>query len=775
MAERMISPGVFTTERDLSFLPQGIAEIGAAFVGPTVKGPAFRPVVVQSRQEFADMFGEQTPDFYTAYAIDEYLKEAGSATVVRILGLGGYDPLTTRGHVIRATSASVTSVLGFLHPTRTGVSIDSASVSGSTDNFVLTLTSSAGTATQYTSLSFDSTSPNYIAHVLGTSAVSAQIGYAYAVFPSGRARTPSGSVSIALGNAELNLSGSVYGTYSNASTPWIRSQLVSNTRYNLFKLWTLSDGTYSNTDVKVSITGIRPAASSTEYGTFSVSIRKFDDTDARTVVLEQFDNLTLDPTSPNYIGRRIGTSRMIQDANGDVYMDGDFPNNSRYVYAEMSNGIEEIPVAALPLGFAPLSTPLNSANVPAPAYVTSRYYTPAGSSTAVSNDKTYYGFDFSDLSGASYLAPLPSGSAGDVGVKSNGSADTGFDLLTTVDGTDQTDVVLTNTLATGYRKFTVPFQGGFDGQNPAVVRNTGASITSTNTMGFDLSDTTKAGTKAYIAAFNALSNPDAIDINMLVTPGVVYSQHPYVVTKGVSLCETRGDAFYIFDADVLGATVDSVVNAVSGLESTYAATYHPWIKVLDPSNNKLVWVPPSVVLPGVFAFNDSVAAEWYAPAGLNRGGIGSAIQARSRLARTDMDDLYQGRVNPIATFPGQGVSVWGQKTLQKEASALDRINVRRLLIAVKKFIASTTRYLVFEQNVESTRKRFLSIVNPYLSSVAERNGLYSFRVKMDDTNNTSDVIDRSMLVGELYLKPAKSVEEIALTFNILSTGAIFPE
>jgi phage tail sheath protein FI len=186
-------------------------------------------------------------------------------------------------------------------------------------------------------------------------------------------------------------------------------------------------------------------------------------------------------------------------------------------------------------------------------------------------------------------------------------------------------------------------------------------------------------------------------------------------------------------------------------------------------------VPPSAVLPGVIAFNDQVAAEWFAPAGLNRGGLTSVIEAKTRLTRAERDELYEGRLNPIATFPGQGVTVFGQKTLQAKPSALDRINVRRLLIAVKKFIASSTRYLVFENNTAATRNRFLSIVNPYLESIQQRQGLYAFRVIMDETNNTPDVIDRNIMVGEIFLQPAKTAEFIVLDFNVLPTGAAFPE
>ena len=174
-------------------------------------------------------------------------------------------------------------------------------------------------------------------------------------------------------------------------------------------------------------------------------------------------------------------------------------------------------------------------------------------------------------------------------------------------------------------------------------------------------------------------------------------------------------------------------------------------------------------------FNDSVAAPWYAPAGLNRGGLVSVLEAYSPLSQAERNALYEGRINPIATFPNDGVVVWGQKTLQARPSALDRVNVRRLLITVKKFIASSTRYLVFEQNTSATRDRFLSIVNPYLESVRRNQGLYAFKVIMDDTNNTPDLIDQNILYGQLFLQPTRTAEFVILDFNIQPTGAAFPE
>ena len=247
----------------------------------------------------------------------------------------------------------------------------------------------------------------------------------------------------------------------------------------------------------------------------------------------------------------------------------------------------------------------------------------------------------------------------------------------------------------------------------------------------------------------------------------------------VDMCETRGDCFYIMDmysddGNPTAGQIDEVVNMAAQYDTSYAATYYPWVKILDTNNNKIITVPPSVIMPSVFAANDRVAAEWFAPAGLNRGGITIATQVTDRTTQTERDTLYEGKVNAIAAFPGSGIVVWGQKTLQNQSSALDRINVRRLLINLKKFVASTSKYLVFEQNVASTRNKFLSIVNPYLESVQQRSGLYAFFVKMDETNNTPDVIDRNILYGQLYLKPTKTAEFIVLDFNVLPTGASFP-
>ena len=308
--------------------------------------------------------------------------------------------------------------------------------------------------------------------------------------------------------------------------------------------------------------------------------------------------------------------------------------------------------------------------------------------------------------------------------------------------------------------------GGFSGgvADTTAQKLMNEAITTTNIQGFAPAD--------YNSAFTLLSNRDEYQFNVLMAPGVGLDCS--AATNMISTVEGRGDAIAILGAGVYGTTINGATQNAAGSNSNYAACYYPWVQLYNSNLGKTVWCPPSTIIGGVLAFNDQVGAEWFAPAGLNRGGIPSVIRAEKRLAQTDRDTLYAANVNPLATFPGTGVCVWGQKTLQRKPTALDRVNVRRLLIALKAFIGGVSRTLVFEQNTTVTRNRFLSQVNPYLSSVVQRQGLYAYKVIMDASNNTPDIIDQNKLVGQIYIQPTKAVEFVILNFNILPTGATFP-
>jgi phage tail sheath protein FI len=280
--------------------------------------------------------------------------------------------------------------------------------------------------------------------------------------------------------------------------------------------------------------------------------------------------------------------------------------------------------------------------------------------------------------------------------------------------------------------------------------------------------------QGYPDMLNLLANTDDYKYNILLMPGVINSLQTGLATQAISNAQNRGDNIYIADLVPYGSVLSAVGAQAASRNTSYAASYWPWVQVQDPDSGLNVWVPASTVIGGVYSYNDSVSEPWFAPAGINRGGLSQVIRAERRLSQTDRDTLYNGKINPIATFPGQGVVVYGQKTLQTRASALDRVNVRRLLIALKSYISQVANNLVFEQNTAATRNNFLAQVNPYLESVQQRQGLYAFKVIMDDTNNTPTVIDQNQMVGQIYLQPTKTAEFIYLDFNITPTGATFP-
>jgi phage tail sheath protein FI len=412
-------------------------------------------------------------------------------------------------------------------------------------------------------------------------------------------------------------------------------------------------------------------------GTFTIIIRRGDDTQSQKNILETWANVSLDPQLPNYIARIIGDVKPVADlTNGYVNFTGSFANASQYVRV------------------ASITTP----NV-----------------DSIDNNG-----NFKTGSYANTLPLVGSGSYG--GSFSGGVADTTAQKLMN------------------------------------------ENITISNIQGFAPAD--------YINAFTLLTNKDEYRYNVLLAPGL--GLDTTAADDMITVCEDRGDAIAILDAGIYGTSITGATTNAAGQSSNYGATYFPWVKLFSNNTGRPVWCPPSTVIGGVLAFNDQVGAEWFAPAGLNRGGIPSVLVAERRLSQTNRDTLYTGNVNPLATFPGTGVCVWGQKTLQRKPTSLDRVNVRRLLIALKDFIGSIARNLVFEQNTTVTRNRFLSQVNPYLESVTQRQGLYAYKVVMDDSNNTPDVIDRNQLVGQIYIQPTKTAEFIILNFNLTPTGAEFP-
>lgn len=824
MAERTLAPGVFANERDESFLPRGVRQIGAAIIGTTTKGPALQPTTIESFAEYEAKFGSYTDDSYVPYVVEDYLRSGNNITVTRLLYEDGYD-LDNGVLAILAKSGSVEMVTHILHPVQAvndasnlfADSILNTDVSGS---FELKLSGSydsnlntdvpgfSGAFTMYPteaasiSASLDSSANNYVTKIFGLTAKSAD--YPVYVQYENEAALDSfanlADVTVELAVLPLY---AFLQDYSPAATPWITSQKIGTQAVNLFKFHTLSDGNTSNYEVKVGIQDIKPASEVSDpngYGTFTVVVRRVntnnvpphiksiynsDDTDRTPEVIERFTNCNLDPNSPNYIVAKIGDRYQSLSAEGNIVYNGDYENKSNYIRVEVTDSVKNAAVdkTLIPFGFRSLTSPIPNAsgslNLEAATYITSQ--TIGG----VFNGNNFHGFDFTDNANITYLAPTPtSGSTtgsntdfylGDV----SQSADAGFPtLLTAYSGSLESALLggtLTTNVALATRKFMVPFQGGFDGARPNLPKFSGGNIKNNNTFGHDCSGASTTGTIAYKKAFALLANTDFYDMNMLVTPGIIDTLHGNVSQAARLFAQTRQDTFYVNDLVELTDNIATVIAQAQTIDNNYTATYYPWVKIRDPRNNKPTWVPPSVVMPGVIAFNDSIAAPWYAPAGLNRGGLVTVSQTYINLTPDQRGQLYSNRINPIANFPNLGITVWGQKTLQGRPSALDRVGIRRLLIAAKVYIATATKYLVFEQNVKQTRERFESIVNPYLESVKRQQGLSAFRVKMDATNNTNDLIDQNILYGQLFLQPTRTAEFIILDFNIQPTGATFPE
>ena len=791
MAEKIVSPGVFTNEKDLSFLPTGVASIGAVIIGPTTKGPKFVPTVITSFEDFKAKFGDLNEETYIPYAVKSYLRNASNVIVIRVMQEGGYKTGTLN---IIHTTGSTSRLIGVIHPSAKntysdGLDFATSEVTGATasatGSYKLTL-SGTGISSQVLSASGDTTSGFSFAKVFSTSVKGDKKGFLYTWFSDYLATSAgkSGSLSFVSGANSLDLSGLINGAARKARTPWITTQTLSGQNpQQLFRFWSQGDGADTNTAYKISVIntlmpGDDPA---TSYGTFTVLVRAHDDTDQRPNVLETFVGCNLDPDSSNYICRRIGDRYATVNTDNTITYTGNYANSSKYVYVEVTSDVANkgVPPTYKPYGFEPVYQTISSSF----ALPTASMVASAPQINGFYNTKAYYGWDYTKADNANYLKPLPNGytagnndyfnldncrihpSASATDSRTVGFAGNALVSAVTLKGLDISNIA----------KFSIPFQDGFDGLDIAKPKRVGSSITSTNVCGLDCSTAYASGSQAYFKALGVIGNGEEFDINLIVTPGPNMNDHLSVINKAIEVAEDRGDCFVIADPVRQGMTIGDAIGSVNNslIDSSYIGTYWPWVKINDITRNKPVWVPPSVVLPGVLAYNDTVSFEWFAPAGLNRGGIVDAVDVEQKVTFSQRDVLYENKINPIASFPNQGVCVWGQKTMQSKPSALDRINVRRLMIALKKYIASSTRYLVFENNTTETRQRFLNIVNPYLERVKSRQGLYAFRVVMDETNNTPDVIDRNQMYGQIFLQPARSSEFIILDFNILPTGASF--
>jgi hypothetical protein len=670
-------------------------------------------------------------------------------------------------------------------------------------DFSLTGTSN-GVAFNY-SLSLDKTKKNYILRVLGGSQQDGKTALFVEELFENMFNDFLNDDKVRGVNLNLINYGNTFNNYkteySPAVTPWVVSELRGNKLLKLFRLWTISDGDAANKQFKISIKNIR-----LDDRVFDIEVRAYGDSDARPVILERFTSCNMDPSSSNFVGKRVGT------------LDGEFSSRSNYILVEVN---EESDLSdAFPAGF--LGYPIrnyqgnSNSSVLSPIMEYKKTYGSfenkrkfyLGLSESLGIDQDFFDFKGKPNSGNQLMwTGLTKGFHMDIDatgatidnseivVNSTGGTytplyefETGNAEFRTEDGVEGTDYEKVFA-----RKFTFAPYGGFDGFDIYRTRRTNTDRYTINGQRGQLgllsgAFSSKAQSNgdqginsdyyAYLEAIWTFKNPEAVNINVFATPGIDSFDNTNLIEETIDMIEQdRADSLYIMttpDTDASGDVLlpEDVEDRLDGeFDSNYTATYWPWIQINDSENNVLLYVPPTRDVVRNIALTDNIAFPWFAVAGVQRGDV-NGEKARLKLTQADRDVLYGARINPITTFATEGIKIWGNKTLQIKETALNRINVRRLLLQARKLIAAVSIRLLFEQNDDIVRNQFLSLVNPILDNIRSERGLTDFRVVLD---NDPEAIDRNELCGRIFIKPTRSLEFICVEFNIVPTGASFDD
>ena len=686
-------------------------------------------------------------------------------------------------------------------------------------------------------VNFDRNSKNYIRKILNTNPTltnsiitEAEEGYflgaTFDQFLEEENFTIQSARLLEIGSGSHN---SFLASAKKAQTPWIRSQftgayasmsanLAADDLAKLFRFECLTVGEWEQKNFKISIVDVKAPPSGLKYGSFSVVIRDAKDHDSRPVVYERYSNVNLDPTSSRYISAAIGDMDMVWSSAEKRYKaTGDYANQSRFIRVVVSPDVASGAAnpELLPFAFAaPTHTAANASgagNSVEPTFFLrdstdgdSKLPSPKeacfGVSTARPDALGLFDDSYQDIVKPLYGSENMFNADGalfslDLLVEANGivtydaspsGADDALIARTSVNGKQDNTSGFSAVLSAGYDKFTVPLVGGLDGLDiteidPFCERVIGDGNAGSSSSYYSVSK-----------AIDTVADPEVVECNLMAMPGIAT---PGLTGKLISTCELRADALAIIDlegdykprgtteSEAVEPIVTEAINELDGrgLNSSYGCAFFPWVQINDQVNNRLVWVPPSVAALGTMSSSSAKSELWFAPAGFTRGGLsnGSAgipvVQTKLRLSSKERDSLYEANINPIAQFPAEGIVIFGQKTLQVTPSALDRINVRRLMIHVKKEISRMASTVLFDQNVQATWLRFLSQAEPFLTGVQSRFGLTEYRIILDETTTTAELVDRNIMYAKIYLKPARAIEFIALDFVITNTGASFDD
>ena len=716
MAEKIVSPGVFQRETDQSFISPAPVEAGAAIIGPTVKGPIEQPTVVTSfgdyKRKFGTTFlsGSDNYEYFTSIAVQKFFANGGNSMLVTRVTSGSFKSANSSRIYSTSSVNAVGSSFAVADATLIAAAVDGQEFSITYDD------------TTYLLIASDNPVPDDVP--------SGNVFY----FSTGSTPTETVTNLAAEINGAAKISAFLDAT-ANGTTLELSGSAAGDEYNNIvFKTGSILGATPDFTLATLA-GGAGAASNAASYNTFTLkTIGKgalYNNSTGATDAGSEYADGSLKTGSLDNLRWEIsGVNDKTGTFNVEIRRGDDSRRNpivlETFLGCSLDPKSDNYIAKVIGDQYTVQRTEGNQTfiEVKGENFNRSQYVYVSDVNLKTPDYLNNDGSVASDSSGASYSGSLPYAQSGS-------------------------------------------FHGGGGSNIHSTETNKHFdSIDSTNIQGLEAD--------AYDTAINILKNKDEYRFNTITAPGIYNANYSSQVSSLIELCENRGDCFYIADLVKYGSNTQDTIAQAEALNSNFAGAYWPWVQVPSTELSRNVWVPASTVMQGVYAFNDNVAAPWFAPAGLNRGGL-PVTRAEFKLTQGLRDDLYNAKVNPIATFPRNGVVAFGQKTLQTKASALDRINVRRLLISLKNFIGDTSRNLVFEQNTAVTRNRFLNAVNPFLESVQQRQGLYAFRVVMDESNNTADAIDRNQLIGQIFLQPTKTAEFIVLDYTVQPTGATFSE
>ncbi len=768
-----VSPGVYTSENDLTFVSQNIGVTTLGLAGETLKGPAFQPIFISNYGEFKKFFGGKSPKkfknsgflkYELPYIANSYLENSNQLYVTRTLGLSGYDAGTAYGIMVDGVLVALLRSKATYDSEQALVFSASDITLGGTpelkDDLTLTVTLTGGGSETHT-ISLDPTKRNYITRKLGKSASDGKYAiYVDEIYPEYISTLPTTGEVALLYNDDTE-STDFKTQYKAAYTPYIVSEVIdTNTGEvkRLFRFETISDGHAANDNIKVSIANIRP-----DQNTFDVIVRDINDTDSRNIILERYSACNMDPSSRDYIGRRIGT------------IDGDFEAISSYVLVDIVD--EEDNIDSFPAGFE--GYPVNSTfTIPTIPF----------KSTYTINDKverTYLGFsDDFDKDLLKFKGVSVSGITKGFHMDSEASSDDFVVGSTTF--RSELEVIDTDYERISSRKFTVLPYGGFDGWDVyREERTTGDSFTIQRVADGIFEDYVltngEAGNTsdyyAYLEAIQTFSNPKAVDINVFATPGIDLFNNPMLVDSTIDMIENdRSDSIYIVTTpDTSEKTKMTAQDVASRLydsfDSNYTATYWPWIQKTDDENSANIYLPPTCEVVKNIALTDNLSFPWFSTAGFTFGNV-QAIKPRVNITQPMNNTLYSNRINPLINYSGEGIKIMGNKNMQLADTPLNRLNVRRLLLRARKLISNVGVRLLFDQNDQTIRDAFLDQVNPILEEIRAERGLHNFRVEVDPVTEGQD---RNTLYGRILLRPTDALEYISISFDVTNQGASFED